>query len=172
MSRNVPVAFIVVALHALAMESTDVCQRRDCNLYDAPAGKDRVCWMHNTTRSGSTGLEWYTGTLESERCRSYAKSTSRDVSKFCPGYVGMNMSLWCDFINVNVASVIYKDGVPLSEGPTVTFNGLRKEDEGLYQCKRCGSQELIDEFNMTVQSKTHNHYEKHTYTLHVVHTCT
>ena len=159
MSRNVLVAFVVVALRALAMESSsDVCQRRDCDLYDAPSSKDRVCWMHNATRSGNTELEWYTGTLESERCRSSAIRTSRDVSKFCPGYVGMNMSLWCDFINV--ASVIYKDGVPLSEGPTVTFDGLRKEDEGLYQCRRRGSLELIAEFNMTVRSKT------------IVHACT
>ena len=136
----------------VARASSEVCKRsgirRDCDGYDAPASKDRVCWMRNT------GLEWYTGTLDSKRCSIFSvKSTSRDVSTFCPGYVGMNMSLWCDFINVS--SVIYKDGAPLSEGPTVTFNGLRKEDEGLYQCRIRGSLELIDEFNMTVRSKTH-----------------
>lgn len=134
-----------------ARASSEVCQRRDCDRYDVPAGKDRVCLMHNLMHSGSTGLEWYTGTLESEKCSISGRTRSRDVSKFCPGYVGMNMSLWCDFINIS--SVIYKDGVPLSEGPTVTFNGLRKEDEGLYQCRRRDSGELIDEFNMTVQSK-------------------
>ena len=154
MSRtvNVLAAIIAVALYASVMESSssDVCQRRDCDRYDVPSSKDRVCRMYNT--SDYIGLEWYTGTLDSARCTVFGRSTSRDISRFCPGHVGMNMSLWCDF--VHFTSVIYKDGVPFTNEPTVTFNRLQKEDEGLYQCRRHGSLELIAEFNMTVQSKT------------------
>ena len=164
------VLFLLLLILWESARASEVCRRRiDCGIYDAPSSKDRVCKIYNTT-SGSIVLEWYTGTLNSSRCTaSAAKLISRDFSKFCPGYVGMSMSLWCDF--VNVTSVIYKNGVPLTSESTVTFNRLQKEDEGLYQCKRHGSLELIAEFNMTVQSKihiimhtrTHLHTYAHTY---------
>ena len=157
------VAFVFVlalwSVGEIASES-EVCQttRGDCGLYDAPSSKDRVCRMHGTL--GDYSLEWYTGTLDSPRCTN-SRTTSRDFLFYCPGYVGMNMSLWCDF--VDVTSVIYKDGVPLTGEPTVTFNRLQKEHEGLYQCRRNDSLELIEEFNMTVQSKTHTHTNTHTH---------
>jgi hypothetical protein len=125
--------------------SSEVCQksgrRSDCDRYDSPAGKDRVCMV-----SDEGLVDWYT---DAKVCR-HDISVSRDLSDFCPGYVGMNMSLGC---NVNT-SVIYKDGMLVSDEPAVTFNGLQAENEGLYQCRRRGSLEVIHEFNMTVQSKS------------------
>ena len=132
----------------------EVCQKEDCYTYDSPASKDRVCRMHNMGLFGNTvanQLEWYTGTLDSPRCTRDSRSRNF-LELYCPGYVGMHMSLLCEF--TNVTSVIYKDGMPLSDGPTVTFNQLQKENEGLYQCRRRGSLQVIAEFNMTVQSKT------------------
>lgn len=75
----------------------------------------------------------------------------------------MNMNLTCVVTNAS-QTVIYKDGMPFSDGPTATFfNGLQAEDEGLYQCRRRGSPDMIYEFNMTVQSKLLLHY-KYVYT--------
>lgn len=143
-------------------------QRKDCDQYDAPTAKERVCRIHSTP-SGSE-LEWYTGTLDGELERCMGILRARDVSKFCPGYVGMSMSLLCDF--ANVTAVLYKDGEPLTEEANVTFSGLQKEDEGLYQCRQRGSLDLIAEFNMTVQSKTltrdahiHLYTNTHTHTI-------
>ena len=147
------VASLIVFLFLLripwknAARTPQVCPKQglrwDCDRYESPAGKNRVCLVHGTGQ-----VEWYTGT-DSIGCNR-DRLTSRDFSSFCPGYVGMNMSLNCVVANAS----IYKDGVPLSDEPTVTFfNGLRAEDEGLYQCRRRGSLEVIHKFNMTVQSK-------------------
>ena len=138
-------AIIVISLNLLnASGSERHCQSSDCDRYDVPPSKNRVCTM--PAYQDSTGVEWSVGTQGS--C---PRSLSSDVKDFCPGYVGMNMSLVCGFSNVT--SVIFKDGRPLSGGATVTFNYLRKEDEGLYQCWRNDSGGLLGEFNMTVRSK-------------------
>ena len=72
----------------------------------------------------------------------------------------MNMNLTCVVTDAS-QTVIYKDGIPFSDGPTATFfNGLQAEDEGLYECRSLG---MIYEFNMTVQSKLLLHY-KYVYT--------
>ena len=127
-----------------------VCKRNDCDLYDVPSAKDRVCRMND--RFGYVELEWHTGTIDEQTCLLSVGHTSQDILKFCPGYVGMNMSLWCDF--AHVTSVIYKDGLPLTGDSTVTFDRLQKEDKGLYQCRKYDTSEVIGEFNMTVQSES------------------
>ena len=142
-------AVIVILLGLLSVSNSRfVCQRGDCDRYDVPPGNDRVCRVP-AYADVSTKVEWYAGTLDSgHRCPNYL---AYDIKDFCPGYVGMNMNLWCDF--ANITSVIVKDGIPLTGGATVTFNSLRKEDEGLYQCRRNDSSEVLGEFNMTVRGK-------------------
>ena len=149
MDKYAVATFVVLALQSLQASGSDVCKRNDCDLYDVPSAKDRVCRMND--RFGYVELEWYTGTLDEQTCLRLGMGISQDISDFCPGYVGMNMSLWCDF--VNVTSVIYKNGMPLTGDSTVTFDRLQKEDEGLYQCRQYDSSEVIGEFNMTVQSE-------------------
>ena len=150
MGRSVAVAFIVISLWSTAKCEPYVCQESDCNLYDTPSDKNRVCKVSDAF--DYLELEWYTGTLDDRTCHNSVTGVSQDVSEVCPGYVGMTMSLWCDF--VNVTSVIYKNGMPLTGDSTVTFDRLQKKDEGLYQCRQYyDSGEVIIEFNMTVQGE-------------------
>ena len=141
---------LIITFCLLSVGEGAVCRRGDCDLYEVPSGKDRVCRMP----ADSSIVEWYVGTLESApKCSLGGFSRVLSIwDDFCPGYVGMNMSLWCDSAVVT-GPVIFKDGIPLSGNATVTFNYLRKEDEGLYQCRRNDSGEVLGEFNMTVRGK-------------------
>ena len=127
--------------------------RSKCDLYNYPSSKDRVCRWRYDSDDCTAAVQWYTGTLPGgERCDELGPPTTwKDCLSFCPGYVGMRMSLWCDF-NGNGTSLIYKDGRQLTGNATVTFNRLKKENEGVYQCRSINGS-LIGEFNMTVQSK-------------------
>ena len=151
--ESILAAVIAISLGILNMSagesdsSNNMCQRHDCNQYDAPSGgRHRVCRIDDDR----TGVEWYAGALNSDTytCPPYQ---AHDFIEYCPGYVGMNMTLWCDFDNVS--AVISKDGVDLTESSTIIFNSVRKEDEGLYQCRRNDSGKLLGEYNMTVHSK-------------------
>lgn len=139
----------ILSTSAGQSDSSHLCRKqRDCNQYDVPSGgRHRVC-RTPTFVDDSTGVEWYAGTLDSDPVCAGLAHESID---YCPGYVGMSMSLWCDFDNVS--AVISKDGVDLTGNATKTFSSVRKGDEGLYQCRRKDSGELLGEFNMTVRSK-------------------
>ena len=152
--ESILAAIIAVSLGILNVSAgesdpSNVCRtRHDCNKYDAPlGGSHRVCRMHVFVDDW-TGVEWYAGTLDSDTC---PPDHGHEVIEYCPGYVGMNMTLWCDF--GNMSAVISKDGVDLTGSATKIFDSVRKEDEGLYQCRQNDTGELLGEFNMTVRSK-------------------
>lgn len=152
--ESILAAVIAISLGILNMsagesDSSNMCRtRHGCNQYDVPSGgRHRVCRMH-VFDDGWTGVEWHAGTLNSNTCPA---TVAHGVIEYCPGYVGMNMTLWCDF--GNVSAVISKDGKDLTESATKIVNSVRKEDEGLYQCRRKDSGELLGEFNMTVRSE-------------------
>ena len=120
--------------------------RSACDVVDTPPSIDRVCRLHYDSENSQVALQWYTGTLNAERCDD--NDNNNGVLPFCPGYVGMRMSLWCDFSDNSTS--LYKNGSRIG-GSTVTFYRLQKEDEGAYRCMRNGS--LIGEFNMTVDGE-------------------
>ena len=147
-------AFAVLALQCLQLRSISaqyVCQPTDCDPYDSPASEDRICRLHAIRGGEAVQLGWRAGALEdqAQRCRNSFYPIT--IADFCPGYVGMRMSLLCDF-EEEVA--IYKDGVPLTGGTHVTYSSLQRKHQGLYQCVQLvnGSNEVVGEFNMTVQS--------------------
>ena len=147
----VAIYFIVVASlsSAVRVQSEYTCLLNDCERYEVPAKRERVCRQY-ISLTGALEVEWYTGSLASQICD--GSSTSMEVLTFCPGYVGMTMGLLCDF---DGETVIYKDGAPLTGGSNVTYSSLQRENEGLYQCVQSvnGSNEVVGEFNMTVRSK-------------------
>ena len=155
MTKSVAVAVMILLslLHeGEAVDYLDLPGRRDCDLYDMPSSKDRVC--KTVSSNEETLISWYTGTLDSQRCLSLVAITSHDLIPFCPGYLGMKMSLWCNFEN---ATVIYKDGVPLNGNSSVTYSSLQKQHEGLYQCRTDGIN-VAGEFNLTVEGRLLHQY--------------
>ena len=153
MTKSVAVAVMILLslLHeGEAIDYLDLPGRRDCDLYDVPSSKDRVC---NMSSSSDGEIRWYTGTLDKQRCLPQVATTSQDLIPFCPGYLGMKMSLWCNFEN---ATVIYKDGVPLNGNSSVTYSSLQKQHEGLYQC-RTDNISVAGEFNLTVEGRLLHH---------------
>ena len=155
MTKSVAVAVMILLslLHdGEAVDYLDLPGRRDCDLYDVPSSKDRVC--KTVSSNEETLIIWYTGTLDSQRCLPQVAITSQDLIPFCPGYLGMKMGLWCNFEN---ATVIYKDGVPLNGNSSVTYSSLQKQHEGLYQC-RTDSINVAGEFNLTVEGRLLHQY--------------
>ena len=147
----VSATIVVTAFFAITAQSadTDTCNHpSDCDHHEVPAKRGRTCRVYESQK-GLTGVKVNAGTLDSPASNCQAVEFLYSV---CPGYVGMSMSLWCDF-EEEVA--IYKDGVPLTGGTNVTYSSLQREHQGLYQCVQSvnGSNEVVGEFNMTVQSE-------------------
>ena len=151
MNIRVSATIVVTAFFAITAQSadTDTCNHpSDCDHHEVPPKRGRTCRVYESQK-GLTGVKVNAGTLDSPASNCQAVEFLYSV---CPGYAGMSMSLWCDF-EEEVA--IYKDGVPLTGGTNVTYSSLQREHQGLYQCVQSvnGSNEVVGEFNMTVQSE-------------------
>ena len=146
MNECVAVIIVVTASFAITAQSASTCNDpSDCDYHEVPPKRGRTCRVHESQYEVKVNA----GTLDSPASNCQAVEVLDSV---CLGYVGMSMSLWCDF-EEEVA--IYKDGVPLTGGTNVTYSSLQREHQGLYQCVQFvnGSNEVVSEFNMTVQSE-------------------
>ena len=148
MDKCVLALLLFTSLSSGQLRGKYTCLRDDCGRYDVPAKRERVCRQY-ISQTGELQVEWYTGSLAPPDYACTGSPTSSEVLTFCPGYVGMSMGLLCDF---DGETVIYKDGAPLTGGSNVTYSSLQWKHEGLYQCVN-GSNEVVGEFNMTVQSE-------------------